>query len=306
MLQKVGLVKFLKRVWSEASDDNCFGWASALAYSWLFAIFPFAIFLISLTPYLPERAKEGLTTQIDSAISIALPKDAAKTVSSVVISHLNDVLSRPRTGLLSIGLLVTLWAASGGMAMTMQALNRAFDAPGAESYIKQRSIAIALTAVVAFLILCVIILLPVGTIVINFMQQYGKKFFNIEVPLVAVIILQVIRYVLAIALMVVSLALTYHYGTNIKRPFRWITPGAIFCMLVWVVLGFAFRTYVNNFTSYSKTYGAVGGVVILLLFFYVDSLVLLIGAEINSELDALIRPAPATDDNSAPAAKPMQ
>jgi membrane protein len=290
--KKIGLSRLGIRVWKEVGDDNCFGWAAALAYSWLFAIFPFFIFLITLTPYIPQSAKRGFERQLHSAIDYALPTDAARTVWGTIEPQLKDVLDKPRKGLLSIGLVITLWAASGGMAMTMQALDRAHDVKVARSFFRHRLVAIMLTAIVASLILAVVVLLPVGSLVIGFIQRYGDKLFGKSIPIVWLIFIEVFRYCMAIALMLMTVASMYHFGTYLKRRFVMVTPGAVFVMLVWVILGFAFRLYVNNFTSYSKTYGAVGGVVILLLFFYLDALVLLIGAEINSEIDAVVLDTP--------------
>jgi hypothetical protein len=100
---------------------------------------------------------------------------------------------------------------------------------------------------------------------------------------------QLVRHLLALMFLVWVVALVYHYGPNVKQKFHLLTPGVIFTVAVWIVLGFTFRFYVDRFGKFGQTYGAVGGVIILLFFFYLDALVLLIGAEINSEIDAAKR-----------------
>lgn len=285
IIRKVGFFRFGMRVWKEIQDDNCLGWAAALAYSWLFAIFPFLIFLITLTPYLPARAKEHVQKQLEDSIMMTLPTDSAKMVWQTIHRNLEDVLTKPRTGLLSIGLLITLWAASGGMAMTMDALDRAYDVTESRPFYKQRLFAVLITTVVAALILAVIILLPVTSVALLWVEKHLTQW---HIPLAALVGVDVGRYALAFALMLTSLAVMYHFGTNIKRRFVLLTPGALFCAVVWLLLGFFFRLYLNHFNSYSKTYGAAGGVVILLMFFYIDAVVLLIGAEINAEIDAAV------------------
>jgi membrane protein len=99
------------------------------------------------------------------------------------------------------------------------------------------------------------------------------------------VIWQLTRYGLALLLLFWVVGLTYYYGPNIKQPFRILTPGSVFTVAVWILLGWTFRIYVEHFGKYSEMYGAVGGVIVLLFFFYLDALVLLVGAEINSEID---------------------
>ena len=94
-----------------------------------------------------------------------------------------------------------------------------------------------------------------------------------------------VRWGLAVLALLLALALVYHFGPSLRRRWRLVTPGALFSVVVWIVLAYAFKYYVNHFGRYHRTYGAVGGVAILLLFFYIDAVVLLVGAEINSEID---------------------
>jgi membrane protein len=283
VMARVGPWEFTKRVWKEMIDDSVFVWASALAYAWLFAIFPFFIFLLTLVPYLPPAAKNQAEGPIHQAIAQMLPNKAA----DLVWQNIYNVMHQPRTGLLSTGILITIWAASGGMNMTMSALDRIYDVAKPRRFYHQRPVAVLLTIVVATLILAVLILLPVTTIVTNILRgtQFASEERLVLISRGMLLALNVARYSLALVLMLAVLAIIYHFGPRVKQHFRAISPGAVFTIAVWMLLGFTFRIYVNKFGKYDKTYGTVGGVAILLLFFYIDALVLLVGAEINSEID---------------------
>lgn len=132
------------------------------------------------------------------------------------------------------------------------------------------------------MILAVFVLLPVGAAAMRWLSVHEI------VPRFVVWALNFTRYGLAILLMFAVLAILYKFGTAVKQKFSFISPGAVFTVLVWILLGETFRFYVDKFGRYEKTYGTVGGVAIILLFFYLDALVLLVGAEINSEIDGVM------------------
>ncbi len=282
VIRSVGVWGFFKRVWVEIGEDGLFTWAAALSYSWLFAVFPFMLFLLTLLPYLPEIQKEKARVEIRASIYQLLPsREAADTIWQNVDQSLQSVLSeqKSKTAYRWIGLGLSLWAASGGMAMTMAALDACYEMKTSRRFVKHRVMAITLTIVVAALIASIVVLLPIGTIAKHWVEHRGL------VPKSSLIAFDLARWPLALVFMITVLALVYYYGPTVKHKFQWITPGGVFCLLVWIILGFGFRIYVNRFGHYDKTYGSVGGVAVLLLFFYVDALVLLVGAEINSEID---------------------
>lgn len=284
VFRTVGYLEFFRRVWAEVSDDHVLTWASALAYSWLFAIFPFAIFLLAMVPFLPDNYKDGLEVRVEQSIRQVLAKDAYETVWGFVEPRLQQMLTQKRTagGVMSVGLLLAIWGASGGMAMTISALDRCYDSAEPRKFIRLRLMSILLTLIFASLILLVIVLIPVSGIALRWLAKHDPSgLFNKG----TYAMLNACRYALALICMFAALAVLYNFGPNVRQRWRWITPGSLFCVVVWIALGFAFRGYINTFGKYQQTYGAVGGVVILLLFFYIDALVLLIGAEINSEVD---------------------
>jgi membrane protein len=274
-----GFIRFIMAISAEVSKDQLTAQAAAVAFAWLFAIFPFLLFLLTLFAYIPERTKINAHDEIADILHKVLATDAANTI----LTNLDQVLNEPRSGLLSIGLIVTLWIASGGMSMTMSALDTAYDAINPSPFYVQRPVAILLTIVVTFMILIVFALLPIGTAIENWLANTR------HIPARILWLLTFARYGLAILLLLSVLSLLYTFGTRVRHRFVLITPGAVFTMLVWILLGESFRFYVDKFGRYQKTYGAVGGVAILLLFFYLDALVLLIGAEINNLVNRTIK-----------------
>lgn len=291
-MRAVGPFRFVRNVWREVGQDNLFALAAALAYAWLFAVFPLLIFLLTLVAYVPEHWKVNAREHLGEAVDHILSKNAA----NIIMENLDRVMRQPKTGLLSVGAALTLWAASGGVAMTMSALDAAYDAPKIRPFYKQRPLAVLLTFVLMALIFCVLILLPVGTQILRWLSRHGSttSFFVWSI--------NITRYGLALMLMFCVLATLYRFGTNVKQRLVFISPGALFTVIVWFVLGQTFRFYVDKFGKYEKTYGTVGGVTIILLFFYLDALVMLIGAEINAEVDLVTRSI--SHDSEAPPPSP--
>jgi len=299
VVRKIGFVELFKRLHSEINEDNLFTWAAALAYSWLFAIFPFFIVVMTFLPYLPEGFKRQADKYIQRTIH-SLPKESQETVTPVVSPWL-DKLNNVPAGIRIVGLLITIWAASGGLAATMSAMDRAYDVNKSRNYFVQRSLAIALTLISALFIILVLVLIPVGTIAAKFLYYHTEataEFLEHRMGDFSVIpqfvrnhvnvILytwEVVRFLLAFVLLFGLVSIIYHFGPNIRQRYRILTPGAAFTITVWMVLGRLFRYYIDTFGKYNQTYGAVAGVAILLLFFYLDAAVLLIGAELNAEID---------------------
>jgi membrane protein len=284
-VRKVGLFPLLKSIGREVLDDNLSMWASAMAYSWLFAIFPFLIFLLSLLPQLPASAKDAVKVEMMRWVySDMVPKQAADTIWE----NVKGLLSKPQHALLSLGLLLTLWGASGGIRTTITAIERCYDLPEGRPFYKQLPLAILLTILVSCLVISLMLVIPIGTIAIHWIERHGSTFVSSPI----LIFWKTVRYPLGLLLMFSVLHLLYHYGPSIRQKRVYITPGAVFCVAIWMALGLLFRFYVDRFGKYNETYGTVGGVAILLLFFYIDSLVLLVGAEINSEIDFAVLRVP--------------
>ena len=161
----------------------------------------------------------------------------------------------------------------------MGSLDQAYDAKRRRPVWVQWPLAVLLTVVVAALLAVVLLLMPIGTAVENWMAAHHY----VSAPVLWTF--AVSRFALAVVMALAFLAIVYQFGTCVRHPFAWVSPGAAFTVIVWFALGAGFRAYVDRFGTYQQTYGALGGVAILLLFFYLDALVLLVGAEINSLVD---------------------
>ncbi len=300
VLRSIGTWAFIKRIWAQVSEDGVFTWGAALAYSWMFAIFPFLIFLLSLVPLLPQQLRQDFKPTVSNWIDTTIPSsDAAEIIKAQAL----PILDKPSSGgFLSFGLILTIWAASGGMSMTMSALDKAYDIEKSRGFIKHRLVAICLTFAVATLVIAVAVLLPIGTGVTSWLIKHGKIFGWM------VFLIDVIRYAIALLLLIAITAIIYYFGPNLKTRFHAVTPGAVFSIIVWLLMGIGFRIYITKFggaANYNKTYGAVAGLVILLLLFYVDGLVLLVGAEINSELDFAVAGIPSGERPEERAVAPI-
>jgi membrane protein len=251
-----------------------------MAYAWMFAIFPLFIFLLTLLPYIPESQKGAAQAQIRAAVH-EMPPEAAEQVWGWLEPRLKSVLSGAPRGIFTISILLTLWAASGGMLMTMRALDRCYNVEQGRTFLRERITAVVLTALVSSLVIATLILVPVGNAVTTWLVRQSESLLN--TPLV--VVSTVARYGLAILLLLLALSFVYHFGTSARTRWRFLTPGAVFCVAAWLLLGYLFRLYIMKFGKYNETYGTAGGIAIMLLIFYFDSALLLIGAEINSEVD---------------------
>ncbi len=282
--RSVGIKAFAMRVWDEVAKDSLFAWASALAYSWLLSIFPFFIFLLALVPHLPYGVRERAKIEIQHEVVYRFPSVADNMLWKEVADNPENILNKKliHTPLLCIGLGLALWAASGGTAMTMSALDRCYELDCGRSVVRHRIVAILLTMMTAVMLLAVLCLLPIASLAKAWVLSRGYspgRFW--------LLVFDVARWTLSVSLIFMVLTVIYYNGPAIRHRFCILTPGAVFVAIVWVALGLILKVYVERVGAlgYMQTYGAVGGVAILLLFFYLDALVLLIGAEINAEVD---------------------
>jgi membrane protein len=282
VLRKIGPFTLLKRIFREVKEDNLPSWGAALAYSWLIALFPFLIFLLSLVPYLPGKFIEEARVHIEEFLYTWLSEYSAWTIWE----NVKGVLDKPRGALLSVGILFTLWAAAGGVNMTMTALDRCYEIERGRSFFKRRAFAVFITIITASMIIAVLVLIPIGTVATKWTINYWNQ-NKWPLPGWIIWMWNIARYTLALILMFSVVAIMYYFGISVRQKWRLFSPGSVFTICVWVALGVGFRWYVNTIgkENYSRTYGTVGGVAVLLLFFYLDALVLMIGAEINSEID---------------------
>jgi membrane protein len=265
-------MQVLKDLNQQISDDNVYNGAAALAYYLTLAIFPALIAVLSLLPYLPIP---NLDQAIMDLLQQALPQEAAALLEDTV----GSIVSERQGGLLSFGFLATLWAASTGMYAVMQQLNITYNVKDARSFIKARATALLLTLLFAVLVIGAFALIVMGGVVQNWIAEFVGR------NQILLTFFATLRWLIILAALLLGFALIYYWGPNVEQKFKWITPGSVFGVTVLLLASLAFRIYIENFANYEATYGAIGAVIVLMLWFYVAGLVLLIGSEINVVLE---------------------
>ena len=258
--------------------------AAALSYYLLFALFPALLFLTALLGIVPLP---NLMDSLLGYIGRVLPGDAA----SLIQRTLAEVTSDRRQGLLSVGAVVALWSASAGMVSVMTALNIAYDVTEVRPWWKRRLVATGLTlGFVAFLTVSLILMVfgpklsEALAVWLGFGDLFAAAWSIISIPL-------------AIALVLTAIALVYYLAPAARQQWRWVTPGSVLAVGLWLLASTGLRLYVR-FNSYSATYGSIGGVILLLLWLYVMGIVLLVGAHVNAEIEN------ASAERGSPTAKP--
>ena len=265
----------LKRAALEFQKDDVLGLAAQLAYYLILALFPFILFLVAVLDTFsnPEFARNILVY-----LQQVLPAQVYGIIEGYVEQFLSSESSAP--GLLSLGILGTIWAASGAFSAIIDALNKAYDVEETRPYWKVKGIAILMTIGLSGLILAGVLLLVAGPPIGYAVAEYfglGDVF---------AVVWGIGRWVVALLFLVLTVALIYYFAPDAGQPFRWITPGGFIGVFLWILASLAFRFYIANFggDSYSATYGSIGAVIILLLYLYISSLAILFGAELNATL----------------------
>ena len=251
--------------------DDMPTYAAALAYQALFSLFPFFIFLLALvgTLHLPD-----FISWLEQQAQMLLPSQAMEQVGKVLAE-----LKEPRGGLLSTNALVALWVASSGVRATMNAFNAAYGVREGRPAWKLYPLSILYTLVVAALLIASAALLLIGPRAIDWLAGeigFRQLFVHAWTWL---------RWPVALVLLSLSAALIYYAAPAQQPRFRFITPGAVLSVLIWVVSSIGFDYYVKNFTDYNSMYGSVGSIILLLLYFYLSAAVLLFGAEVNAGIE---------------------
>lgn len=267
----VGAFTLLKRTFKEFSKDDMSTYASALAYRALFSLFPFLLFLMALLGVLqlPE-----FFAWLREQAALVLPPVALEQVNPVI-----DQLQEQKSGLMSVGILVALWTASVGVRALMNAMNKAYDVVESRPTWKLVLLSLLYTVGIAVLLLTVAGLMVLGPQVMEWLAGHvGLQDF-------VIVLWSWLRWPAAIFLMMLIVAVLYYVTPDVEQDFRFITPGSVLAVIVWIAASVAFGLYVQNFANYNATYGGIGAIIVLLLYFYISSAVLLLGAELNAVIE---------------------
>jgi membrane protein len=266
---------FLKRVWQQINEDDIWGRAAQLSYYFLLALFPLLLFLMTLFGYFASSSSE-LRTNLLTYLATVVPSSAVDLIRAT----LDEISTGKGGGKLSFGLLAALWAASNGMGAITQTLNIAYDVEETRSWWKVRLISIGLTIFLAVLIISALVLVLYGGRIVDVIAVKADLTDTFRIAW------KVLQWPIVLGFLLVGFGTIYYFAPNLReREWRWITPGSVVAVMVWLLVSFAFRAYLHFFNSYSATYGSLGALIILMLWFYLTGIAILVGGEINSELD---------------------
>ncbi|HUR34463.1 MAG TPA: YihY/virulence factor BrkB family protein [Vicinamibacterales bacterium] len=268
----IGWTALARRTVAEVMADDCFGLAAQLAYYFLLALFPALLFLVALISFIPV---EHLLDTIVASLARVAPGEVLTIVQDQVLKIAHDQAG----GLLTFGMLGTIWSSSAGLTAIIDTLNQAYDIQEGRPWWKVRLIALGLTVALATFIVVSTALVVGGPAI----AERVAGWFSLGPAFT--LTWTIVQWPVVFMLVVTAIACVYYYAPDAEQDWIWITPGSVFATILWLLISLGFKFYVTNFGSYNATYGAIGGVIVLMLWFYVSALALLVGAEMNAEIE---------------------
>jgi membrane protein len=262
----------LVRTFKEFVADNGLGLAAQLAYYFFFALFPAILVGIALASFFPL---EHFVDRAVAALAGVVPDDIIR----IIQDQMRKISEGGDGGILTFGLLVALWSSSAAMVGLIDALNRAYDIEEGRPWWKVRLLAIGLTVLWAAFILVAFALVLIGPTAAEYVARSTGLGPILEWTW------KILQWPLVVALVSLGTGFVHYFAPDAEQRWVWITPGAVLTTVLWLLASLGFKLYVNNFASYTETYGAIGGVMVLLLWFYLTGLVMLVGAELNAEIE---------------------
>ncbi|MDQ0231653.1 YihY/virulence factor BrkB family protein [Metabacillus malikii] len=260
---------FIKEMINRFLHDEVAGLSAQLAYFFLLSLFPFLLFLITLIGYLPISQQDVLGT-----ISEFAPGESVK----IIEESLDQIIKQKNGGLLSFGIVATLWSASNGINAIVRAFNKAYDVKETRSFFASRLMAIFLTIAMVFVIVVALLLPVFGREIGIFISSHfglSKEFLTVW---------NTLRWFLsAIILFIVFVAL-YFFAPNKRLHIKDGVPGAFAATLGWILVSLAFSYYVGHIANYSATYGSIGGIIVLMIWFYLSGMIIILCGELNAML----------------------
>lgn len=279
MTRGLGVSELLKQTFQQMGKDHVSAWAGSLTYHFLFAIFPFLAFLFSL---LGVFGQKELVDALLNRLGTAMPPAAIQLIDGQIRPMVENQNSGAFGFAAVVSILVALWGVSGAFRSIMEALNVMYNVEDQRPFWKKYLISIFLALGVVALLLSAVVLVIFGTSISAGLAG------NTSLGSVFRWSWNVLQWPVLIFFVLLAFSLVYYYGPDVKQRFRFITPGSLIALVLWLVFSLAFSFYVSSFGSYNKTYGTLAGVVILMLYLYYSSFILLMGAEMNQIIEAYV------------------
>lgn len=261
------VINYIKHIYIRFKDDDVPALGAQITYYLILSIFPFLLFLLNVLSYAPIN-----TNEIIQQITTILPGGTGDIVVDVV----NETLNAKSTTLLSIGMITTIWMSSNGISAIIKGLNKAYDKGEDRPFWKVKGIALLFTIGLTLIILFALLMLIFGELIGNYIFGF------LGVAEIFSMIWSIIRYLVPFLVMVFIFSMLYKYVPNHRIKFNEVIPGAVFSTLGWIITSQLFSIYVNNFGNYARVYGSLGGIIILLIWLYLSSMIILLGGEINA------------------------
>ena len=276
--RRLGLVEFLKRTFKEVGEDHLAAFAGNLTYKALFALFPFALFLLSLLGLF--GSPETLGNPLDQARGV-LPGEVIVFLDSQILPLAESQAETTFTFGAIVSILLALWGVSGAFRSVMEALNVVYEVEEDRPTWKVYLISLLLSLGVAALLISSLVLIVVGP------QIGGAIAEAVGLGAVFNVIWNIVRFPVLLGVVLFAFALVYYFAPNVEQRFKWVSPGSIAAVVLWLLFSLAFSLYVNNIgsDSYSATYGSLASVAVLMLYIYYSSLIVLVGGEMNQVIE---------------------
>ena len=264
--------ELMKRTARETMSDDAQGLASQLAYYFFLALFPALLCFLAIASFFP------LQNFTDDVLRVLGPF-APQEILTIVKQQMENIAEGRHGGLLTIGLLGAVWSSSSAMVAVTNAMNRAYDIEEGRPWWKVRVTAMALTVSLSVFIALAFALIVAGPEVADAVAR------TFGIGNLVVWGWKILQWPVAFVLVMVGIGLIYYFAPDAEQSWVWITPGSFVAATLWLLGSLAFRLYTANVSNYVATYGAIGGVIVLLLWFWMSGLVIVIGAEINAEIE---------------------
>jgi membrane protein len=268
-----------KHTWRSLLDDNLVGRAAELGFYFIFALFP-SLFTATSLLGLAARSASQIYYSLLGYLAIVIPHVAMATV----LSTFNETTAAVTSGKLTFGLVFAIWSASVGFSAIQDSLNVVYRVKETRSYLAARFSAIGVTVILMALVTLMLASMLGADLLARMVSLHIYHHFFAAVIAYAV---RGLSWFFVILLLSLFFAVIYYFAPDVKTShWHWLTPGAAIGIVGWLLASVGFRVYVHFFNNYSATYGGLGAVIILLTWFYLTGLMLLLGAEINSEIEA--------------------
>jgi membrane protein len=268
----VGWKELAKRTFNEISADDLLNLAAQQAYYFFFALFPALLTLISIASFFPI---DNLIGQVTDQLGRVAPPEALK----IITDQIAEISKSGHGGVLTFAFLLTIWSSSGAMVSIISTLNAAYDITEGRPIWKVRLVAMGLTVGMAFFILISIALVLVGPTAAEHLAN------TLHLGAAFKWTWWVLQWPVILTLVATGIGLVYYFAPDAEQDWVWITPGSIIATLLWVVASLALKLYIAYFGSYNETYGTLAGFIVLLTWFYISGLAILVGAELNAEIE---------------------